>query len=29
LLPEVARFWNGKAPFVPAVSSMIGNDLFR
>ncbi|HKV99217.1 MAG TPA: PIG-L family deacetylase [Vicinamibacterales bacterium] len=29
LLPEVARIWNGRVPFVPADLAMKGQDLFR
>ena len=29
LLPELPRIWNGKVPFIPASSSMTGDDLFR
>jgi len=29
LLPEIARVWNGRVPFIPASSSLSGDDLFR
>jgi LmbE family N-acetylglucosaminyl deacetylase len=29
LLPELPRIWNGKVPFIPASSSLSGDDLFR
>ncbi len=29
LVPEMGRLWNGKIAFIPASSSMSGDDLFR
>ena len=29
LVPELGRLWNGKIAFIPASSSMTGDDLFR